>query len=437
MLFFVLLLVGCDNRLTNNRIELSNKQYEIIDYDASYLSSPIANANSLNVAVLLPLTGSASNIGQGMQNAMFMALDDLKSDSIVLNFYDTNKTSGGASDAVRDAISGGANIILGPLVSSDVAKVSLITKAASIPVVSYTTSPQVLQQGVYSIGLLTGEQIDRIINYAKSKGRSRVALLVPDSASGLNILKSTLMSTVSANMSLVKVGFYDEKSIDYSTLIKDISHPLDENGNKLPLVPSKDDAKIMVPQPADFDVVLIADSGNRLKSIASMFAYNDVMYPNVLFAGTSAWDNTNLSKETILHRGVYPMVTKNYGKYFTEKYTATFEQHPQSIYSFAYDSVLLASVISNNVNDVDNALTADSGFIGVNGFFKILPTGQSRHSLEVLEVTKDGTKVVSKENVQSSDYTENEFDIRYIPYDKLPHIYGKNNTEVLSWLYNN
>lgn len=34
---------------------------------------------------------------------------------------------------------------------------------------------------------------------------------------------------------------------------------------------------------ADFDAVMIADSGNRLKSMASMFAYNDIMYPDVLF----------------------------------------------------------------------------------------------------------------------------------------------------------
>lgn len=77
------------------------------------------------------------------------------------------------------------------------------------------------------------------------------------------------------------------------------------------------------------------------------------------------------------------MVSKSYGTYFTDKYKETFGEQPKSIYSFAYDSVLLASVLSTkDRNDLDAALTGKSGFIGVNGFFKILPTGQSYHSLE-------------------------------------------------------
>ena len=78
-----------------------------------------------------------------------------------------------------------------------------------------------------------------------------------------------------------------------------------------------------------------------------------------------------------------------------------------------------------------------TGFIGVNGFFKILPTGQSYHSLEMLEITKDGPKVVSKADNRNSDYVDSEIDIRYIPYEKLPKFYGKSSSEVLKWLYNN
>jgi hypothetical protein len=106
-------------------------------------------------------------------------------------------------------------------------------------------------------------------------------------------------------------------------------------------------------------------------------------------------------------------------------------------YSLAYDGVLLASVLSSKPhNEIEENLTSKSGFIGVNGYFKILPTGQSRHSLEIYEITSSGPKVVSKGD-KKVEYTENNFDIRYIPYDDLPVFYGKNNSEVLEWLYNN
>ena len=132
------------------------------------------------------------------------------------------------------------------------------------------------------------------------------------------------------------------------------------------------------------------------------------------------------------------MVSKSYGTYFTDKYKETFGEQPKSLYSFAYDSVLLASVLSGKTeDDITSALTGKSGFIGVNGFFKILPTGQSFHSLEMMEVTKDGPKVVSPADKEGANYAENEIDIRYIPYEKLPKFYGKSSSEVLRWLYNN
>lgn len=411
LFFLVLGLFGCGSPLVDNRIKISDSQYDIVDYDA--INKPMMSEVRLNVGVLLPLTGKASGIGLGMQNAMFMALDDLQNNRMILKFYDTQSSKSGAEHAANQAVTEGAQLILGPLMSDEVEGAASVALSSGVPVVSFTTSPQVLQKGVYSIGLLTGEQINESVAYAAAQGRKHLALLVPDNNSGLNAMKSALMSAVSQNISLTKVGFFNPESVDFSGLIKQMTSPV------------------------DFDAVLIADNGNGLKSLASMLAYNDVMYPDVLFLGTSAWDNTNLSRETILYHGVYPMVSKSYGTYFSDKYKDTFGEQPKSIYSFAYDSVLLASVLSGKEENVDSSLTGKNGFIGVNGFFKILPTGQSRHNLEMLEVTKDGPKVAAKSAGKTSDYVENEMDIRYIPYEKLPKIYGKNSSEVLRWLYDN
>lgn len=409
--FLVIALLGCKSRLTDNRIEISNYKYDIIDFDA--INKQMQTEDSLKVGVLLPLSGSAKSIGQGMQNAMFMALDDLQNDKLLLSFYDTKSTEEGAVEAIKKASEDEVKLILGPLISKSVEAISPIALSENIPVVSFTTSPQVLQRGIYSIGLLNGEQIERAVSYAQSQNKSRLVLLVPDNSNGLNILKSVMMSVKDKNISLVKVGFYDQSSVDFSALINGLS------------------------EEKDFDTVLIADGGNRLKSMASMFAYNDLMYPDILFIGTSAWDNTNLSKETILYHGVYPMVSKSYGTYFTDKYKKTFNEQPINVYSVAYDSVLLASVLSGKQHqNIEEALTSKNGFIGVNGYFKILPTGQSRHSLEMYEITSNGPRVISKGD-KNIDYAEKEIDIRYMPYSSLPKIYGKNNSEVLTWLYNN
>lgn len=413
-LFFIVLgLFGCNGRFTDNRISVSDQQYEIIDFDT--VDSTTNMEHFLNVGVLLPLSGTAANIGQGLQNAMFLALDDLKNNKVILKFYDTKGTRSGAAEAAEKAIAGGAKLILGPLMSEEVQAITRVALSENIPVISFTTSPQVLQKGVYSIGVLNAEQIDRIISYAVTKNRTRFTLLLPDNNSGLNILKSALMTALANNVSIVKVGFYNPNSVNFSSIVKEVSSGKD-----------------------DVDAILIADGGNRLKSMVSMFAYNDVLYPDVLFLGTAAWDNTNLSKETMLYHSYYPMVSKKYGEYFTDKYKNTFGEQPKPVYSFAYDSVLLASVLAEKCQgNLDSCIVNRNGFNGVNGYFRILPTGQSYHGLDVWEVTKDGPKVVSSADKKDTRYIENEMDIRYIPYEKLPKFYGKNSSEVLGWLYNN
>ena len=413
--FFIALgLFSCSSRLTDNRIQISDFKYDIIDYDT--IKDKMATNATLSVGVLLPLSGRASEIGLGMQNAMFLAIDDLHNNKIMLNFYDTQSTQEGATLAMKKARDDGVSLVLGPLTVEEVMGVSKIALSSDIPVVSFTTSPQVLQKGIYSIGMLNGEQIERALSYASKEGRSKVVLLVPDNNSGLNVVKSALMSVQDKNISIVKVGFYNPNSLDFTSLVNSI---------------------VGDPENIDFDTVMIADGGNKLKSMVSMFAYNDIMSPAVLFMGTSAWDNTNLSKETILYNGVYPMVSKSYSNYFSDKYQKTYDELPKSIYSLAYDSVLLTSVLSNKDRDnLEASLTNSNGFIGVNGFFKILPTGQSRHSLDMYKVTSNGPKVIDRAN-KNVDYTENEIDIRYIPYEALPEFYGKNNSDILKWLYNN
>lgn len=409
--FLILGLFGCSNRLTDNRIEISNQKYDIIDYDT--ISSQIEQNKVLNVAALLPLSGKASSIGKGMQNAMFMALDLPSSKNIVLKFYDTQSSSLGAQTAIYKAIEEGAELILGPLMFDEVEGIAKIALSENVPVISFTTSPQVLQKGIYSIGFLNAEQIKRVLTYAQSQKKTRLALLVPDNNSGLNVVKSTLMSVQNKEIDLVKVGFYNQASLDFTSLVNSMS------------------------EEKDFDAVLIADGGNRLKSLVSMFAYNDIMYPEVLFMGTSAWDNTNLSKETILYHGVYPMVSKTNSLRFVEEYKNMFGEAPKNIYSLAYDSVLLSFGLAVSQNDnIEETLTSQDGFTGINGDFKILPTGQSRYSLDIYEITANGPMVVSKGQKEET-HLENEVDIRYIPYDELPEIYGKNKAEVLKWLYNN
>lgn len=383
--------------------------------------------NTFKVAMLLPLSGKTSTYGQGLKNAAMMALDDTNNTNLILQFYDTKSTMSGAREAARQALENGSSLILGPLTSEEVSAVAPLAKYHNVPVISFSTSPSAVGEGQYSIGLLGNEQIDKIISYAASVKRTKLALMIPDNESGFNLVRSALASAEKYGVSIVKIAFYPPETMDFSETVKQLSNYEEraaeiqkyknklqtsaKAGNKRAANELKRLKTTYTAGELDFDAVLIPESGNRLKAAASMFSYYDVAYPDVLFLGTSVWENTNLSKETTLYHAVYPVISRVHNAYFTKKYQNLFAQKPNQLYSFAYDSVALASAIAQRKDtDITQTITSKDGYIGINGAFRILENGRNEHSLDVVEVTDQGPKVVQE--------SQNRFDT--YPYEPQP-----------------
>ena len=375
--FFAFLLAACNQIMPQTIWQTpssstggwNNIPFEVEDYT---LESDSFSSDAFKVAMLLPLSGKASTFGKGLQNAAMMALEDTGNQKLEVRFYDTKSSPDGALAALSSALSADAELILGPLMSEEVSAISYQAKHKNVPVISFSTAPHILGNGIYTLGLLSDEQVDRIVSYAASKGRSKIAVVVPDSNAGLNIAKSALQSAAANNMSVTKIGFYEPSTLEFSELVQKMTAE------------------------KDFDVVLIAETGSRLKAISGTFGYYDVSYPNVLFVGTSVWENTNLNKETTLFNGIYPTISRVHGEYFNKKYKDLFGETPNTLYTYAYDSIALASALSKHGSQsLYSAITNPDGYIGINGSFRLFDDGTNEHNLDIVEITPQGLKTVS------------------------------------------
>lgn len=395
-----------------------------------YSNVDLGNQNSFRVAMLLPLTGKAKDAGESLKNSAMMAMGDLNNNKLVVQFYDTKSTSSGARVAVENAVSAGCDLILGPLMSEEVAAITSVAKDRDIPVISFSTSPTVLQNGIYTLGLLNEEQIDRIIKYAVSQGRRRIALVLPDNQSGINMLKSSLAVADAQGATITKVGFYAPQSMDFSSLVTSMI-----GGAKAAAAQSRDEEK-SASIGVGFDALLVPESGNRLKSITSMFSYYDVSAPEVLFMGTSVWANSNLSKETELYGAVYPLMSDGRMKHFAHKYNEMFSQKPNPLGIFAYDAIALSSALSQKDKNYLNAeITNLDGFFGMSGAFRVFANGKNEHGLDVVKVTMHGPQIAQSAPQRfysaNPSYTN---DGGFGGYSQQPQIYGKVPTEVYNLL---
>ncbi|MBO4293930.1 MAG: penicillin-binding protein activator [Alphaproteobacteria bacterium] len=368
--------------------------YEVEDFERGGFDK-----DTFKVAMILPLSGKASTFGKGLQNAAMMALEDTHNRKLQVRFYDTKSSAQGAADAIAEAFNNDVELVLGPLMLEEVSAVADIARHKRIPLISFSASPQVLGGGVYTLGLLSNEQINRIISYAAQKGRRKIAVVVADTDAGLNIAKSAFDAAGANGVEITKIGFFEPSSLEFSELIQEMI------------------------KTNDFDTVLIAETGNRLKAIAGTFGYYDVAYPDVLFIGTSVWENTNLTKETTLFKGVYPSIARVHQDYFNKKYKDLFGEMPNPLYVYAYDGVALASALSTKRGrDLHEAIEDEDGYIGINGTFRLFSDGTNEHTLDIVEVDPSGLKVV---NSAPRKFGPRNVNMNGVSSSR-PEIYGKN-----------
>lgn len=442
-LFLLFVIGGCSllqhsepmpQQTFNYQSSLPQNTVEMTDY--SHVD--LGNAESFRVAMLLPLSGKVSDMGQNMKNAALMAIGDLNNNNLLVQFYDTKSTTSGARIAVENAINAKSDLIIGPLLGEEVAAISETAKNADIPVISFSTAPNVLQDGVYTMGLLNEEQIERTIRYAVSQGRLKLALVLPDNQSGINMFKAAMNAAQLHGASVVKVGFYAPNSMDFTKLAAQItgsarvaasqrkSKTTDKNA-------AKTEEEVA---PLDFDALLVPEFGNRLKSITSMFSYYDVSAPEVLFLGTSVWGNTNLSKETELYGAVYPVMSMSRLAHYKQKYYEMFSQKSNDLSIFAYDAVALSSALSHKDKDyLKEAITNLDGFYGMSGAFRIFANGKNEHGLDMVKVTSGGPQMI--EAASSKFYSANPTYAQSSVTDfYMPTVYGKNSNELRQILLN-
>lgn len=447
-IFMLTALFGCTTDSSVKKIDAP------IIADTKISESTFGQATNFRVGMLIPLTGSASKQGEGLRNAALLALEDVNNPNILIQFYDTKSTASGSRIAIENALNQQSQMIIGPLMAEEVKAISATTLQKNIPVVTFSTSYDAILQGVYSLGLLTGEQVDRVISYSASKNRQNIALLVPDNNTGISVAKASIISAQKNDMNVVRIGFYPPNTTNFSDILKDVTD-YDKRSQRVKNIKAKlqkqadsgsqTSARILgrlkgidTLGDVDFDTILIPESGQRLKAATAMLSFYDASYPKVQILGTSIWATSDLSREGSLQGAWYPAIANNNEQYFIKKYKNTFDESPNSLYSFGYDAIALASIISTKKDiPISDVITNSEGYIGINGIFRIFADGTNQHALDIVQIGQNELKTIDKAPAKFSgavEYTDF-VNIKYDSSYKAPLIFGKDRILAQTLIY--
>ena len=356
----------------------------------------------LKIGMLLPLSGSAASAGIAMQNAARLAMSEIAPSDLLLRFYNTEGTEEGAERAAEEAADQDVDLILGPLFSHSVAAVTPIAKRYDIPVVSFSTDPNILDKDIFSLGFLVHQQVERILTYATEQNYYRLALLAPDNTAGREIISAASNFSKILGIQMDHIAFYTPgNNKDMGRAIQEVSSYETRKHNLQKAIRATSSAtekkrleKLDTLGDVDFDAILLADSDSSLRTVISMLPYYDVSPNKIKFLGTSLWDNKKILNEHAAEGAWFVgPETKGINR-FIQSYKNNFTSTPPQIAALAYDAIALATMLSKQNYLDDEDITNPNGFIGVNGMFRLLPNGASEHSLAVFEIGKGGSKRV-------------------------------------------
>ncbi|UZF91367.1 penicillin-binding protein activator [Bosea sp. NBC_00550] len=322
----------------------------------------------VKVGLILPLTaeGQGAVVGNSLKNAAEMSLAEFPNADLTLLVKDDRGTPEGARAAAQEAVSEGAELIIGPLFAPSVQAAGQVARGANRPVIAFSSDSNVASRGIYLLSFPPENDVNRVIGYASQQGRKSFAALVPDTAYG-KVVEAAFQQAVASRGA--RVAAIERFGSDPASMRAVVQR----------LMPSLQQADaLFVPAAADTMPAL----GQALQEAG----YNPA---KVKPLGTGVWNDAGIARVPAIQGGWFASPDTAGFNAFAGRYQQRFNSAPTRTATLAYDAVSLAAALARTQGSQrfsEAVLTNASGFAGADGVFRFRPDGQVERGLAVLEL---------------------------------------------------
>ena len=335
----------------------------------------------LKIAQLLPLSaaGETGRIASDLMAASQLAIVEVNRPGVSLITKDTGGTPEGAAAAVKAALSEGAELIIGPLLSAEVAAAKVVAGPANVPLLAFSSDRSVAGNGAFLLSFLAGAEVPRIVSYAAAHGSRRFAALVPANPYGQLVDLAFRAAVASAGGQLAGIERFQPDPLGMSAAAQRIASRL--AARKTDSAP---------------DVLLLAGGADVLPGLGQALPSAGIDQRRVRMVGTGAWDYPDAGSIPVLVGGRFAAPDPAGFNAFADRFLKTYGTQPVRIAGLAYDAVSMSVALAAGPAGVRFSLanlTRASGFAGVDGLFRLKADGTSERSLAVLEVSASGPRL--------------------------------------------
>ncbi len=344
-------------------------------------NQPATIAQPAKVALLLPLSapGQTASIAVAMKKAAELAMIEAGQTNVTLITKDTAGNPQTAAAAAQAAIAEGAEIILGPLLGSEVAAVAPIAQSSNIPVIAFSSVASVARPGVYLMSFLPEQEVSNLLRHVSQSGITTIAALLPQSQYGAVVEQALKSSAARLGISIVASERYNRNGGNLAAVSARIARAVNNGAN-----PAR--------------AVFIPEAGQTLRKIGTSLTQAGFSPQSAKILGTGLWDSPLTNGTPIAFGGWYAGVSPQRVREFDQRYSASYQTKPPRIASLAYDALSLTLSFAKSpigTRFTPTQITNVEGYNGVNGLFRFRPDGRIERGLSILEVSATGTKVAA------------------------------------------
>ena len=422
-IFVSAILAGCSGT--------DNRWYS--EYDKSNVSAPSqlqygtfmsgmygTDDSAHNIAVLLPTSGEYGNIGRAIVPGIEAAIMRFGTDGTKVTFYDTG--TGDVNQTIQSAVASNPGIIIGPLFAENT-KILRDIKPSDMPVLSFTSDISAVGDGVFSMSLLPTNSIESVLQEMRARGGERFIIIAPDNASGHTMAGTAKSINSMYNIRNVGVFYYNPRDTESikatamsaamytarnaaNTRAKEILSDIlsreklsaSERASMTKQLENINRTDTLGKLP--YDSVLFLGGGDDTKSVVSFMRYYGLGTRDAQFYGTPQWVESDISSDVAMSGAVFATLPDMPSEFTTIYMDATGTDAPRMA-AIGYDTAILAMGATRAGDNIVPYLMNQSGYVGINGIFRLRPNGSNERALQMVRFNGDGTTTILKEPATS------------------------------------
>ncbi|WP_020174206.1 penicillin-binding protein activator [Methyloferula stellata] len=329
----------------------------------------------VKVALIVPLTQSSgpSVVGTSLRNAAELAMAEAGNNDLTLLIKDDHSTPDGARAAAQAAVADGAELFLGPLFAPNVREVAQVARAAGKPVIAFSTDASAAGPNLYLLSFLIENYVDRVIDFAASRGKKSIAALIPDNDYGRVAEAEFQQAAARRGMRVMEIEHYNAQTLNAAV-------------QKIAALGGQIDS-LFIPEQAD-----------AMPAMSQALVAAGIDGKKIQILGTGIWNDARVMKLPALQDAWFAAPENNGFNSFAERYRAKFGSDPTRIATLSYDAVSLAAALARMQGSQrfsETVLTNHSGFNGADGVFRFRTNGENERGLSVLQINNGGAVPLS------------------------------------------